>query len=164
MGEKAVRRVVEPDILLVLFDRHEADKALVYVAEDFMSAEQVHIQGDIAQVLAEVDVDVLRGVAVGDVAGMADAFLAEARVPSNVEPGKPIRFSHGVIRCAGVQVNIHASYVIPVDKKPHAPCFFRDPPGETAADVGAVLRFVRGLHQGMGEVEGTGIQPHLPAF
>ena len=129
-----------------------------------MSVEQVHIQGDIAQVLTEVDIDVLRGVAVGDVAGMADSSLAEAGVPAHVEPGKQIRFSHGVIRCAGVQVNIHTAFVIPVDKKPYSPCFFRDPPGETAADVCAVLRFVRGLHQGMGEVEGTGIQPHLPAF
>ena len=78
VGEKAVRRVIEPDILFVLFDRHESDKALVDIAESIMSVEQVHIQGDIAQVPTEIDVDVLRGITVGDVAGMEEASLAEA--------------------------------------------------------------------------------------
>ena len=135
VGEEAVRRVVETDILPAVFDTHKADITLVYVTEGPRSAVQINVHRDISDGRREVNVYVFCGVTVREVTGMADSITPEVRIPANMKPGQILR----VGSCTGMKIQIHSAAVVPVDKKSHTGRFVGNPPGKSAADVGAVL-------------------------
>ena len=87
----------------------------------------------IAKRRRQIDINVLRGVAVRDVARVNDPVLFKVRVPSHVN-----HLSVRIMR-QRVQIQIHSSVIIPVDKKPQIPHFFRNADGELLKSFDRVL-------------------------
>ena len=104
-----------------------------------------------------VDIDILRGIAVRDVAGMDDPRLVEMGVPADVDVFPVQTVSHSV------KIHVHALLVVPVDKKAKPPHLLRDPDRHPARQVAAFIGLLTCFQPAIGQVVLIRSEEHLPA-
>ena len=158
MPEEAVGGAVQglrPTVTITLRDGHHAHKAFFHPGKVRPTAEKMDVGIDLVDGIAEVNVDILGGMAVGDVSGENHAHITKIAVPA---------YAVGIalkIREAGMKVHIHAALIVPVHKKAQGLDLGWDAVGDAAADVAALGGLVAAVKPGGGEVVGIHAQHEL---
>ena len=139
VDEEAISGRIVLHILANLIHRHHAHKAGLYFPEAGLSSVEMDIGADLPDGGVQINIDILCGIAVGDITGVDHTAVAEIRVPTHMEV---CAVGQGA---AGVKVDIHPLGIIPVDEEPDIPGLFGNLPGDSAADIAAVFGTVIGL-------------------
>jgi hypothetical protein len=114
VGEEAICLLEEPiafTLALPIGDSHHTNIAGVHILEAALSAEEVDVGIDLVDGCAKVNVNVLGGIAVGDVTGEYHTAITEALIPADTVV-LPVQ-----IGVAGMKVDIYPGVIVPVHKE-----------------------------------------------
>lgn len=144
--KEAVCRIIVPYSLSELIHRHHADIAGLNIPERALSREQIDVGIDLADRHGEININVLRSVAVCNITGMNNAGVIVIRVPADVQSLARRRQS------SGMQIYVDSVFVVPIDEESDIFCTLRNPVRDTAANITAILGAVFRLQDRMRQV------------
>ena len=114
VGEEAICLLEEPiafTLALPIGDSHHTNIAGVDILEAALSAEEVDVGIDLVDGCAKININVLGGIAVGDVSRENHTAITEALIPADTMV-LPVQ-----IGVAGMKVDVYPRVIVPVHKE-----------------------------------------------